>query len=205
MAGGVTVGAVLDDDFSDVLGHGTAVMAAIMERAPEAEYFAVRVFQKSLRASVDFALKAIEWCIDHEMHVINLSLGTANASNAERFTPVIARAALRGAIIVSARDALPGSLPGVIGASLDWDCPRESYSCIETAGEAEFGASGYPRSIPGVPREHNLSGASFAVANLTGFVVLACEGKNPSYSKICSTLLQEAVRITCKPAQARIR
>ena len=31
-----------------------------------------------------------------------------------------------------------------------------------------FAASGYPRPIPGVPREKNLKGISFAVANVTG-------------------------------------
>ena len=36
-------------------------------------------------------------------------------------------------------------------------------------------ASGFPRPIPGVPPERNLSGISFAVANVTGFLALVCE------------------------------
>ncbi|MCU1273988.1 MAG: hypothetical protein JWO48_1419, partial [Bryobacterales bacterium] len=39
-----------------------------------------------------------------------------------------------------------------------------------------FHASGFPRSIPGVPPEENLSGISFAVANITGFVAQALRG-----------------------------
>ena len=39
-----------------------------------------------------------------------------------------------------------------------------------------FRASAYPRSIPGVPRERNLSGVSFAVANVTGFLARMLEG-----------------------------
>ena len=39
-----------------------------------------------------------------------------------------------------------------------------------------FYASAYPRSIPGVPVERNLHGASFAVANMTGFVARALAG-----------------------------
>ncbi len=38
-----------------------------------------------------------------------------------------------------------------------------------------FYASGYPRSVPGMPLERNLYGISFAVANMTGFVARACE------------------------------
>ena len=36
-------------------------------------------------------------------------------------------------------------------------------------------ASGYPRDIPNVPRERNLKGISFAVANASGFVARAME------------------------------
>ena len=38
-----------------------------------------------------------------------------------------------------------------------------------------FAASGFPRSLPGVPPKRNLHGISFAVANMTGFVARACE------------------------------
>jgi len=178
-------------------------MAAIMDKAPEAEHFAVKVFQTSLRASVDDIVKAIGWCIDHEMHVMNLSLGTANAAHAARFAPVVEKAAQAGAILVSAADALPGSLPGVIGAHIDWECPRESYRCVRTDRGVEFRASGYPRSIPGVPPERNLSGMSFAVANLTGFVVRACKGKTNSYDEIYQAMIAEAARITGEAARAR--
>jgi len=182
VADGVTIGETAEPHlYPDLLGHGTAVMAAIQEKAPEAEYFAVRVFYSSLRTHVECLLRAIEWCIEREIHVLNLSLGTANPNHAARFEPLIARAAQRGALLVSARDAggvpaLPGSLPGVISVSLDWDCPRESYRCRRSGDSLEFYASGYPRSLPGMSKERNLHGISFAVANMTGFVARACEG-----------------------------
>src|SRR5258707_12653633 len=52
VAGGVAIGLDPTADSSsylDVLGHGTAVMAAIQEKAPAAEYFAVKLFHDSLR------------------------------------------------------------------------------------------------------------------------------------------------------------
>ena len=174
VAGGVTIGEQSSENsFTDFLGHGTAVMAAIQEKAPEADYFAVRIFRSKLRTNADILVRAIEWCIDQRMDVINLSLGTANPAHAHRFLPLIPHAG----IVVSAREmdgspAFPGSLPGVIGVGVDWDLPRESYVC---RNGSEFFASGYPRPIPGVRKERNLSGISFAVANMTGFVVRACE------------------------------
>jgi hypothetical protein len=46
---------------------------------------------------------------------------------------------------------------------------------LEIDGDRLIAAAGYPRDIPGVPRERNLKGVSFAVANATGFVARALE------------------------------
>jgi subtilisin family serine protease len=155
-----------ENDFLDRLGHGTAVMAAIQEKAPDAEYFAVRVFDRVLRTNIDALLAAIEWSIDHHMDIVNLSLGTANPAHAEKFAPFIGRT-----IIVAAAGAFPGDLPGVIRVAPDPHIPRGQYR-----RDAEiFYASGYPRPIAGVPPERNLNGVSFAVANMTGFVARACK------------------------------
>src|SRR5262249_61049386 len=85
------------------------------------------------------------------------------------------RAAVRGLLIVSARDDegvrwLPGSLPGVVPVQLDWNCPRDEYRVADVNGVPVFRASGFARPIPGVPPERNLNGISFAVANMTGFI-----------------------------------
>jgi subtilisin family serine protease len=177
------------DNYADRIGHGTAVMAAIMEKAPDAEYFAVRVFQSSLRTKIEFLLRAIEWSIEQRVHLINLSLGTSNPAHAERFAPLIARAAEAGTILISAASALPGSMPSVLSVTEDRDCPRDQYRCVRTSRGLEFSTSGYPRPIPGVPPEHNLNGISFAVANMTGFAARACEGlKDRNYESVCAEL-----------------
>jgi hypothetical protein len=59
--------------------------------------------------------------------------------------------------------------------TLDWDCPRDEYHVVHRDGRTLIAASGYPRDIPNVPRERNLKGISFAVANATGFVARAIE------------------------------
>jgi len=164
----------------DVLGHGTAVMAAIQEKAPEAQYFAVQVFHSSLRTSAECLLSAIEWAIEQRMDVVNLSLGTRNLDHVARFETVVASAAKNKVLLVAAREAesqpcLPGSLPGVFRVGLDWETPRNRYRCEDTPGGVVYFTSGYPRSLPGLPRERNLHGISFAVANMTGFVARAWE------------------------------
>jgi hypothetical protein len=163
VAGGVciTPGSV---DLTDRLGHGTAVAGAIREKMPEAGLYAVKIFHRRLSAEIDTIIRAIAWCIENEMDVVNLSLGTANPAHRARFEEVL----VPGVVIVSVAGMLPGSLPGVIGVAPE-DCPRDQFRYRGGV----FYASPHPRPIPGVPPERNLQGASFAVANMTAFAARA--------------------------------
>jgi subtilisin family serine protease len=185
--GGVAGGIAIDeqgrehDDYIDRLGHGTAVTAAIKEKAPGAELYAVKVFDNSLSTSINSLVHAIDWAARAGLHLANLSLGTARAEHEGTLTEAVSRAASYGLIVVAARDEdgvrwLPGSLPGVISVQLDWTCPRDQYRFVQMDGTPVFRASGLPREIPGVPPERNLSGISFAVANMTGFTARARAG-----------------------------
>jgi subtilisin family serine protease len=170
----------LDDDFIDWLGHGTAVAAAIREKAPDAPLMAVKVFWRTLSTDASSLAVAIEEASVRGATVINLSLGTRNTEHAAALQEVVDRARQRGAIVVAALDErgarwLPGSLEGVVPVRVDWSCPRDEYRVIRHDGLRVVAASGYPRDIPGVPRERNLKGISFAVANASGFVARACE------------------------------
>ena len=186
--GRVTGGAAIapdggvSDDFVDRLGHGTAVAAAIREKAPDAELLAVRVFDRSLSTTGQALVAAIEWSARQGVQIINLSLGTSNQDHAGVLAEAVAIASEHKAIVVSAApqpDArwLPGALAGVVSVDVDWQCPRDECRVIEAGNTGiRLSASGYPRPIPGVPVERNFSGLSFAVANATGLLALLLEG-----------------------------
>jgi subtilisin family serine protease len=145
VAGGVAITADGEStNYLDIIGHGTAVAGAIREKALDAELYAVKVFDRSLRTNADTIVRALDWAIEQEMHVVN------------------------------------------------WKCPRHTYRvCTETF--PRFLASGFPRAIPGVPPEKNLQGISFAVANLTGFVVRAREAYPELFVAELAGRLAEAV------------
>jgi hypothetical protein len=63
---------------------------------------------------------------------------------------------------VNGEAALPGSLPSVIGV-----VAGEDYEVCERFGKTVYAAPPFPREIPGVPRERNLKGVSFAVARVS--------------------------------------
>jgi subtilisin family serine protease len=165
----------VSEDFLDRLGHGTAVAGAIREKAPDAEIYAVKVFDRDLATTGQTLLRALDWCLDRRIDWINLSLGTLNDGYIPAFTDRLARARTLGIQLVAAYEmsgqpAFPGSLEGATGVLLDRDCPRDQLREVLRDGRLLYAASGFPRDIPGVPRQHNLQGISFAVANVTGLL-----------------------------------
>lgn len=169
----------LDQDFVDRLGHGTAVTAVIREKSPDAGIVIVKVFWDRLTTDVTSLVRGIDEATARGATVVNLSLGTANAAHRPLLQEAVKRASMRRAVIVAATedtiDWLPGTLEGVIPAALDWTCPRDEYRLIMHRGTRAIAASGYPRDIPNVPRDRNVKGISFAVANASGFVARARE------------------------------
>lgn len=190
----------VSEDANDQLGHGTAVTAAIQEKAPDAQYFAVKLFGDSLRTNMPRLLRALNWAVDKGVDIINLSLGTPNYDYQAELEGLIARATSAGILIVSARSemdtpVLPGRLNGVISVEVDWQLPRELYYFAEMDGRRYFVGSGYPRSLPGLPQRRNLHGISFAVANMSGFVARVCEKhKSRDVMEISAILAAEATR-----------
>ena len=198
VAGGVSItrDGREEADYLDRIGHGTAVTAVIREKAPDAEIFVVRIFHDRLAARIETLVRAIEWCVENGMHLINLSLGTSNPDHEPVLQRAVEQVLLKGITLVAAYEDsgvrwLPGCLrnlpqaqqvgqavppvnrpkAGLAPVALDWDCPRDEYRMAALPdGRTLYRASGYPRPIPGVPPERNLKGISFAVANVTGIL-----------------------------------
>ncbi len=180
VAGGVRIAlsGEAEEDYIDRLGHGTAVFAAIQEKAPGAEVYAVRVFTDRLKTSARALVAAIDWAAERRVRVVNLSLGTLREEHAAMLEGAVGRLGVAGGIVVAAVTAggqrwWPGSLPGAVGVVMDADLPR---GCVAVGGGV-VAAAPYPRPIPGVPRERNLSGISFAVANASGMLARVLEGQ----------------------------
>ena len=160
--------------YEDTLGHGTAVAAVIHHLNPDADLIAVKIFDRKLATSLPVVIRAIDWCLEHDIHVINLSLGTLNPEHRSAFEDAVARTRQAGAVIVSALEmsgaaALPGSLAGVIGVM-----EADEYQVNHRYGKLVYTAPPFPRDIPGVPRERNLRGVSFAVARVSAQIALWC-------------------------------
>lgn len=189
-------------DTADQLGHGTAVAAAIHEKAPDATIIPVRVLGRELATSARILARAIGWAVAARVHLINLSLGTTNDAHIALFEAALDEAQRQGVLVVSAaRQEItrwyPGSLEGALGIVAGSDVPRDA---LEFDGDSAISAlssdvrsSPYPRPIEGLPPQRNLMGVSFAVANATGILACALEaGAPPEAAAMRRWLAQEA-------------
>jgi len=87
---------------TDRAGHGTACAGIIRTIAPAVELYSVRIMDESLRADGRLLIAGIAWAIEHDMDVVNLSLGTTEGSMRQDLHDVCDRAAKAGIIVVAA-------------------------------------------------------------------------------------------------------
>ncbi len=186
---------LIDDDWYDQIGHGTAAAATICGHAPKAELYAIRIFRRRLETPVETLLYAIDWAIAHKLDILNLSLGCTDNSCRSDFVTVCNRALTAGLSIVSAYEvfgkaSFPGSLPGVIAVTSDSHLAQDEINVVEGV----IKASPWARQLGNLPKENNFHGLSFAVANVSGIVAGLLQ-KTDSTDGILSCL-QRSVRCT---------
>ena len=175
------------NDSADRLGHGTAVFAAIREKAPGAALIPVRVLDRQLATSAAILAQAINWAVNAGVHIVNLSFGTTNVAHLPLFEASLLAAHTAGILVVSASAQgdtrwIPGSMPGAVGVIAADDAPRHGIAVVSGPLGGTLAAAPFPRPIAGVPVERNLSGVSFAVANATGIIALALQAGAPPNS-----------------------
>jgi len=166
--------------FEDTSGHGTAIAAVIRHVAPEADLFALKIFNGALVTTPDVLAGALSYALQAGARVVNLSLGMEAAPNAPSFHGMCRDAAREGIILVaSARNgskgtSVPASYDSVIGVKGDGRLGEDRLR-YRPGAPCECLASPWPRSLPGLPRERNFRGNSFAAARVSGAIACLLE------------------------------
>jgi len=166
--------------YQDTTGHGTAIAAVIRHVAPEADLFALKVFDGALATTPDVLEGALSYALHAGARVVNLSLGMEEAPHAPALRTLCREAARAGIVLVaSARNgangaSLPASYDEVIGVMGDGRLGEDTL-VYRAEDRFECRASPWPRSLPGLPRERNFRGNSFAAARVSGAVACLLE------------------------------
>ena len=177
---------VVPDAAVDMFGHGTACGAIIVGLAPDVEIVSIRVLGPDLRGKGTAFAAGLEWAIEQELQVCNLSLSSKSESLFPVFHDLADRAYFRGTALVSAANNVPApSYPSLfssvfsVAAHAEPDPWRIYYN---PAPPVEFGAWGVDVPIAWKDDGSTVAtGNSFAAPHVAGIVALILS-KHPGLS-----------------------
>jgi subtilisin family serine protease len=155
-----------DDDFRDPVGHGTAVAGVIREAFPDAEIFAVRVFDDANTTFPSLVARGILRAAAAGCDFVNVSVAVPPGAGEAVLRDACATAIAAGCVIVASTRGdqagwLPASLPGVYAVTADDSLASGE---IREAGPRRLIAAGKPRDLERIGERGNLRGPSFACA-----------------------------------------
>lgn len=127
-----------DNNAMDDEGHGTHVAGIIAGRStgvsPEVELYALKILNSEGVGSVTHLIKAIEWCIDNKIDILNFSLGSLSSSVIEERTIKVALDAGISVVAAAGNEggnyySYPASYAGVLSvAAVDGNNQRAWFS-----------------------------------------------------------------------------
>lgn len=104
--------------------HGTTCAEIISDLCPEVQYFDLGVLYKDGTTQISILVKALDWCIQNEIKLIHMSLGTVDYFDIRPLELRIKKLIHQRAIIVGAHHnrnirTYPAAFPGVFGVRQD--------------------------------------------------------------------------------------
>lgn len=147
----------------DVTGHGSAVIEIIRMHQPRTRFAVAQVFDQDHRASVEQVVAGIDWLLEQQVELINLSLGLREPQPS--LHAALQRAKAQGVLLMASSPAMgpkvyPAAYPEVISITSDGRCTEPAQFYRLKVGNAQFGAHGYG------PKQH--VGSSMACAHFAG-------------------------------------
>jgi subtilisin family serine protease len=108
-------------DDHDRLGHGTICTQILLQASPAVKALPIRVFGDKLETNLDAVTSALDWAIEADLPIVNLSIGTHRTELCISLYAACERARQAGLIIVAAaantgrHNVFPASFDNVIG------------------------------------------------------------------------------------------
>lgn len=107
-------------DSPERITHGTICAGIIKHYYPEIYMYSLKILSSTLRGNIQKLYSALEWCVQNDIQVVNISLGSHCSADLLETQRVINKVAGQGLVIVSAASnhnyiTYPASFSNVIG------------------------------------------------------------------------------------------
>ena len=192
---------------SDTSGHGTACASIVLRVAPSVELYSIKVLGAGMAGTGTFFAAGLHWAIEHNMQVVNLSLGTTKRD----FYPILHELAdaayFRRVVLVAAANNMPvPSFPSlyasVVSVSSQED-PDPLHFCYNQSPPVEFGAPGINVHVAWSGGGYLRStGNSFAAPHMVGLIARIL-GRRPYLTPFqVKTILRATAFNVRSPARA---
>jgi subtilisin len=161
----------------DAYGHGTACAGIIHRLAPEAELYSVQVLGSTLRGTGTAFAAGLRWAIEHDIHVLNLSLGSTKSDYFAVLHELTDAGYFRNAVLVTAannfaKPSYPSTYASVISVARHEQQDPFLFFYNPTP-PVEFGAPGVDVEVAWLNGGYIKStGNSFAAPHISGIVAL---------------------------------
>ena len=166
-----------DEPPHDMAGHGTACAGIIHEIAPQAELYSVRVLGDNMRGRAYVFAGGLDYAIEHDMNVVNMSLSTKSENFFAIFHDLADQAFFKGIPLVSAVNNIheasyPSTYSSVISVAANESTDPFTYQ-YNPNPPVEFGAPGINVRVAWSGKQYATNtGNSFAAPHITGLVAL---------------------------------
>lgn len=167
-----------NEDFSDELGHGTAVYNIIKKHNPSAKCYIIKIFDDENDAADEtLLLHSLQYVYNNiNCKLINMSLGIAVSSNQTEIYDICEKLKAKGVILVAAFDNMesvsyPAAFDNVIGVASSPDCRKTTDVQVVLNNTVNVCAKGDLQRVKWLnPPFIFTRGNSYACAHVTGIL-----------------------------------
>lgn len=185
------------NDFDDKTGHGTAISYIIQERTSNDELYIIKVLGEENSGKAEFIIDAIEWCIDNNIDIINLSVTIYDFKYYYPLKQICDKAFLsKECIIIASTDnlgrvCLPTYLDSVIGVGQLKSEEDEDFLFLPYKQIKLYVKSNKIKTIDLVDNFIVVNGASYATAIATS-IIAKLKRKVSNYEELTKLLISNS-------------
>ena len=192
---------IIENNFHDTYGHGTAVYSIIKKNNEECNYYIFKVIDQNDTIDEKIICTALEYIFNNlDIDIINMSLGTVSLSD-DRMYNICKRLYDKGVILVSAFDnegaiSYPAAFDCVIGVDGSVMCRKVDDFIFYEDKILNVAAKGGMQRVKWCePDNIIVKGSSFACAHATNKIVNIYKNGIKSFEEILEYFKSIAIQI----------